>query len=309
MMTPLNWFKKAIAHCQSKHDAVLDLMARTDEALYEAIRCVYALYLRIRADRLVHEAFYYELRSNKMRSGDNEALALVELAFFPHVLLAGTKGTHRNHKAEIDKASSYAKAISYAHTKGLKPQNFVEFLRKNGGIQATAKAATDRVPQNSGQTGGDFQPPRRPGVAAAAAGTPPPGADCRLPVTLWCSTEIANEINQLTLDAWYHSTPLIERFIIRGQWTDTGNAIVTNFAIASKASPMRNPPVRPMRQPSGKYGPSSQASTPAPKAMRPPVPKRPLSQPPGVRPTPLRQKPFGKTALGKTPPGKTPSQQ
>jgi hypothetical protein len=45
-MNALIFFQRAISKCQNKYHLMLNLLARTDDALYEAISCVYLLYLK-----------------------------------------------------------------------------------------------------------------------------------------------------------------------------------------------------------------------------------------------------------------------
>ena len=176
-MNPLIWFKNAISSCWHKYHIMLNLRARTDDALYEAIRCVYLLYLEIQKNGPVRDAFHHELRSNKMRKGGNEALTLVERAFFPYVLLQRKKGDHQSYKADIDKASSYAKAISYAHANKVKAEHFVKFIRDKGGIQAAARAETERLGESNERTEVRLgrHRPRGGNGTAAVPGRPPSG--------------------------------------------------------------------------------------------------------------------------------------
>ena len=176
-MNPLSWYKNTILECWSKYGAVRNLIARTDDALYEAIACVYRLYLKMRAYGRLRDAFYYDLRSKKMRKGGNEALTLVERAFFSYVLLQRKKGDHQSYKADIDKASSYAKAISYAHANKVKAEDFVKFIRDKGGIQAAARAETERLGESNERTEVRLgrHRPRGGNGTAAVPGRPPSG--------------------------------------------------------------------------------------------------------------------------------------
>jgi hypothetical protein len=233
-----------------------------------------------------------------MRRGANEALTLVELAFFPHVLLRRATGDHQNHKPYIDKASSYAKVISYALAHKVKPADLVKFIRDNGGIQAIAKAETERCPRHSQRTG--VRLGKSPSAAAAASAPivvkPPRPGHRLIPLNLWCAGEMAAKIIEATFDAYYTDSG---HFIIHGHLYDTKNAIVTDFVMAPKLRPIANPPIRqPEQQPTGKPGPTSwRGSVPVVKGMRPsaPQPKRMPSQPP----TPLGKTPLGKTPFGK----------
>lgn len=253
-MNPLVWFRNAASKCRNKYGIVLNLRVRTDDALYEALRWVYALYLQMRGNGRYRDAFYHDLKSNKMRKGGSEPLTLVELVFFPHVLLRREKGNHQNHKADLNKASSYAKVISYAVAHKVKSADFVKFIRDNGGIQVIAKAETGRCPRRKEQIGirlGKSRPAAAGGPVIPVVKPPRPG-HCPLPLALWCTDEIAVKIIEATNDAYSGDS---NRFIIHGQWYDTNNAIVSDIEIPPKLRPLAKSAVlAAKRQPTGKRG-------------------------------------------------------
>jgi hypothetical protein len=287
---PHIWFQHAILNCQRKYFSMLNLRARTDDALYQAISYAYAVYLRVRSNEQVRDVFYQELREKKLRRSRSEALTLIEFAFVPHVLGRRKKGDQYNHKADINKASSYAKVMTYARARKVKSAELVKFIRENGGIQAIADAETKRRSQRTEHTGvrlGRF----RPGTAGSLGVPvvkPPRTGDRPLPLALWCTLEVAAKIIEMKDEAYFTDS---NRFIIRGRWHDTNNAIVTNFVIAPEFRPTASPPTRPMRgQPAGESTPSR--------------PRGPGTTATGNRPLGKQTTPVGKAQPGKVQPGR-----
>ena len=128
-------FDSRVFNSRQAYAAFQQLASRTDDALYQALGIIHALWVEMRDDKTLRSDFAAVLTEH---SGDrivNETLFLVKYAFFPHTLQPGP-----GHKAEITKASRYAKLINKALEQGLEPTDFVQFARTEG-IQRTAVAA------------------------------------------------------------------------------------------------------------------------------------------------------------------------
>src|SRR5437762_2988347 len=103
-------FAEAVARCREKQEHLRTLEFRTILALYEMLGDAHALAALMRADDGFRAIFYAVLASENMRRGNDEVLLLVEYLFFPHVL----RGGRSSHKADLSKASRYAKLIKKA---------------------------------------------------------------------------------------------------------------------------------------------------------------------------------------------------
>jgi hypothetical protein len=125
-------FETSIAACRQTYGVYQQLAARTNDALYAALGEVYRLCLHIRTDPNLETAWHELLLRHIGDKPVNETLFLVKHAFFPDTLQPGP-----GHKADITKASRYAKLINRALDQGIDPADFVTFARDQG-IQRTA---------------------------------------------------------------------------------------------------------------------------------------------------------------------------
>ena len=127
----------------------------------------------------------------------NETLLLVKLAFFPDKLQPGP-----GHKADLNKASRYAKLINTALDNGIEPGQFVAFAREHG-IQRTAvsSARTRR-----------FNRTRRPN----RHGERRPSRSPAIPVGLFLATALR------PLEAWLCSSAVAERLASMMQKANDG---------------------------------------------------------------------------------------
>jgi hypothetical protein len=135
--------------CRQAYAAFQQLASRTDDALYHALAQVHALRFRMRRDKALQASFDQLVEQHAPSKTLNGTLFLTKYAFFPHTLQPGP-----GHKAEITKASRYAKLINKALEQGLEPTDFVQFARTEG-IQRTA------VTSSSARGRSRFGPGRR----------------------------------------------------------------------------------------------------------------------------------------------------
>jgi hypothetical protein len=125
-------FDTMISTCRNAYSAFQQLAGRTDDALYQALGQVHALQVRMHTDTALSERFNALLQKHVGGKCANETLFLVKYAFFPHTLQPGPQ-----HKADITKASRYAKLINRALAHNIPLDQFVAFARQHG-IQRTA---------------------------------------------------------------------------------------------------------------------------------------------------------------------------
>jgi hypothetical protein len=121
-----------ISDCRQAYVAFQQLASRTDAALYHALSVVHALCFRMKADNALRCELAAMLKQHTGDNPVNQTLFLVKYAFFPHTLRPGP-----GHKADITKASRYAKLINWALSEHIPPEEFVDFARAHG-IQRTA---------------------------------------------------------------------------------------------------------------------------------------------------------------------------
>lgn len=125
-------FEAIIAVCRQSYAAFQQLAGRTDDALYEALGQIHALRYQMCTDTATRAKFDELLQLHTGGKAINETLFLVKYAFFPHTLQPGP-----GHKADITKASRYAKLTNKALDGNVAPADFVAFARQQG-IQRTA---------------------------------------------------------------------------------------------------------------------------------------------------------------------------
>jgi hypothetical protein len=183
---PQDVLNAAIAHCRTAYAGFQQLAARTDEALYRAIGEIYSLKVRIQTDRALRAQFD-ELLLNAVGKYSNEALFLVKYTFFPDTLQTGP-----GHKADINKASRYAKLINRASAHNIQPADFVAFAREHG-IQQTALAARK------------FKPSRPPQLASTGRG----GASLDAPTDASGASFVSHGF--APVETWCYSAAVTER--------------------------------------------------------------------------------------------------
>jgi hypothetical protein len=125
----------AISRCRQAYAAFQQLASCTDEALYQALGHVYTVRFQVRSDTALRAMLDELLQLHGGRKPANEALFLIKFAFFPDTLQPGP-----GHKADINKASRYAKLINQALAQDIRPDAFVAFARDHG-VQRTAHAS------------------------------------------------------------------------------------------------------------------------------------------------------------------------
>lgn len=133
-------FDALISACRQAYAAFQQLASRTDEALYQALGQVHALRWQMRSDTALHAQFQQLLEQHAPDKSGKDTLFLVKYAYFPHTLQPGP-----GHKADITKASRYAKLINKALDQDVQPADFVEFARDQG-VQRTAAASRRASP-------------------------------------------------------------------------------------------------------------------------------------------------------------------
>lgn len=137
---PQSRFEASIGRCRSKYHLFRQLASRTRNALYVALGEGYDLFLEMPGNDALRAEFEQALSSQNMRRSDRESLLFIEYAYFPHVLLPG-----KDHKTDIDKASTYANVFDKAAATNITSAEFVPWVRKNGGIHNIAYPETARV--------------------------------------------------------------------------------------------------------------------------------------------------------------------
>lgn len=126
---------EGVERCRSEYDAARQMQSRTNAAFRNALRELYILYLNIRDNNAVRNAFYRDLASQNMRISNKEVLLVAESTLFPNVL----RYPDTDHKSDITKASAYADLINRALKANISPAEFVRFVRKEA-KKKTAKA-------------------------------------------------------------------------------------------------------------------------------------------------------------------------
>lgn len=121
-----------ITVCRDAYTAFREMASRTDDALYHALGQVHELQSRARTETALAHCFDALVQLHTGGKCANETLFLVKYVFFPHTLQPGP-----GHKADITKASRYAKLINRALAHNIPPADFVAFAREHG-IQRTA---------------------------------------------------------------------------------------------------------------------------------------------------------------------------
>jgi len=130
----VNEFDVAINACREAYTGFEHLANRTDVALYRALAGAHALRQRMQRDLVIRASFDQLLQQHTTGKAVNETLFLIKYTFFPHTLEPGP-----GHKADITKASRYAKLVNKALDGNIPPGDFVAFARQHG-IQRTALA-------------------------------------------------------------------------------------------------------------------------------------------------------------------------
>ena len=125
-------FKRLLSECRQAYAAFRHLASRTDEALYEALGQVHTLRFQMRDDGALRTSFDQLLQEYVTAKAVNETLFLVKYAFFPNTVQPGP-----GNKADITKASRYAKLINKALDRDIEPADFLAFARAEK-IQSTA---------------------------------------------------------------------------------------------------------------------------------------------------------------------------
>jgi hypothetical protein len=122
-----------VGDCQQVYGVFIEMASRTRDALVESVSLVYLLIYRIRQDSALRTAYLEELREQKITVGSNEALQVIEYTFFRYIF-----HSDGNHKTEINKASAYAKACNAALADGVRPEDFVKYVKQRGGLSKFA---------------------------------------------------------------------------------------------------------------------------------------------------------------------------
>ena len=190
-------FNILMTHCREAYAVFQQMASRTDDALYEALGQVHALRIEMHTNPTLRAEFDDLLQRHAGGKPTNETLLLVKYAFFPDTLQPGP-----GHKADLNKASRYAKLINTALDNGVEPGQFVAFAREHG-IHRTAVSSA-RTPRSNGS--------RRP----SRHGKRGPSSSPAIPVGLFLATALA------PLEPWLYSSAVAERLASMMQKANDG---------------------------------------------------------------------------------------
>ena len=190
-------FNILMTHCREAYAVFQQMASRTDDALYEALGQVHALRIEMHTNPTLRAEFDDLLQRHAGGKPTNETLLLVKYAFFPDTLQPGP-----GHKADLNKASRYAKLINTALDNGVEPGRFVAFAREHG-IQRTA-INSRRIRRSNGTR----RPNRR--------GKRGPRSSPAIPVGLFLATALA------PLEPWLYSSAVAERLASMTQKANDG---------------------------------------------------------------------------------------